>query len=74
MPERRLLAQYEDVRRSGRCNMVDVGCVQRVANELGHDALVVAIEEGRYYELLDSYDADRAREARSDFDFTGGGP
>jgi len=67
------IAQYEDVRRQGVCNMLDRSCVKRLARARGHMALVCLIEAGRYGELLSAYDRDAASTAHDDFDFTGGG-
>lgn len=37
--------QLEEVRQDGRCNMLDRPCVQVVADDLGHDELVLWIED-----------------------------
>jgi len=72
---RRVLAQYEDVRRSGMCNMGNSNCVQRVAFDRGHYELVNFIEDGGYSALLLGYDRERANAAYTDpeFDMFGGG-
>lgn len=46
--------QLEEVRRDGRCNMLDRDCVQVVADDLGLYELVVWIEEhkGEYGRLI----------------------
>jgi len=67
-----VLAQYEDVRRSGQCNMMDKQCVKHVARAKGHAMLVRFINNGRYRELLSGYDRREASSAHEDFDFTGG--
>lgn len=51
-----IFKQYEEVRESGRTNMVDRIAVQRIAEELGHDELVEFIRSGSYYDLLENYD------------------
>lgn len=54
-----ILEEYELVRLSGECNMFDKSCVQRIAYELECYALVVAIEDELYPDILEAYDPDR---------------
>ena len=56
----KLLLQYEQVRQSGKCNMLDANCVQFVANQMELYDLVAYIWEGkemskRYAKLLAAY-------------------
>lgn len=71
-----VLAEYEDVRRSGQCNMMDERCVEQVARARGFHSLLRVINQGRYGELLKQYDAGEAErayeETGGDFDITGG--
>jgi len=73
---REVLAEYEDVRRSGQCNMVDERCVENVARARGFHSLLRIINQGRYAELLSQYDREEAERAYEqtggDFDITGG--
>lgn len=50
-----IFEQYEQVRESGRVNMVNKNGVQRVAFEMDLHALVTFIEDGDYYDLLQNY-------------------
>lgn len=62
----KILLQYEQVRQSGKCNMLDANCVQIAANAMELYDLVVYIGEGkevreRYAKLLVAYDPKRIK-------------
>lgn len=52
--KKKVIAQYEAIRRLGQINMFDKVMVQRIAFENGFNELVVAIEEN-YAEILQNY-------------------
>ena len=54
MDKKKVIAQYEAIRRSGQTNMFDRNMVQRIASENKFYALVVAIEED-YSSILKNY-------------------
>ena len=55
MDRKRVIAQYEAIRRLGQTNMFDVRMVELIAYHNGFYELVEAIEEGRYPEILVNY-------------------
>lgn len=52
----RATEQFEEVRQAGPCNMLDQNCVQRYAFDNDMHELVVAIEEDRYIDIIESYE------------------
>ena len=54
MDRKKIIAQYEAIRRSGQTNMFDKNMVQRIASENNFYALVTAIEED-YGSILKHY-------------------
>lgn len=54
MNKKKIIAQYEAIRRSGQTNMFDKNMVQRIASENNFYALVIAIEED-YSSILKHY-------------------
>lgn len=54
MDEKKVIAQYEAVRRLGQTNMFDRHMVQRIALENGFHDLVVAAEDD-YAKILSNY-------------------
>lgn len=54
MDKKKVIAQYEAIRRLGQANMFNSLLVQRIANENKFYALVVAIEED-YINILKNY-------------------
>lgn len=51
----RVFRQYESIRRLGQTNMLDEAFVQQIAAKNDFHALVAAIEEGNYTEILKNY-------------------
>ena len=71
---RKVIAQYESIRRLGQTNMLDKNMVQRIAYENGFYELVVAIEEDYHYilknysdlmKLIDEKDIPKAKSIRA---------
>jgi len=54
MDKKKVIAQYEAIRRSGQTNMFDKNMVQRIASENNFYTLVIAIEED-YSSILKHY-------------------
>lgn len=48
--------QYEEVRKSGLCNMNNKYCVHCIAGKLELSDLITVINSGRYVEFLKTYD------------------
>ena len=46
-----VMVEYEAVRQSGACNMLDFGCVQNVADQLGFYSLASLEKDGYFYIL-----------------------
>jgi len=53
--KRKVIAQYEAIRRSGQTNMFSRTAVQLIAFENGFFELVVAIDQGCYGYILKNY-------------------
>jgi len=51
---KRIIAQYEAIRRSGQTNMFDKHAVQRIANDNEFYELVIAVEDN-YADILGHY-------------------
>jgi len=70
MNEKKIMAQYEAVRRSGLTNMFDKHAVMRIASDNDFHDLVVAAEENygdilkRYSEVMKSIDEEDIPETR----------
>ena len=56
------LRQYEEVRLTGKTNMLMQTNVRDIADQLGFRELVFLIDRGDYPDLLEAYDSERARE------------
>lgn len=67
MVSRKILAQYEAVRQSGKCNMFDKACVLGVAEEEDYFELASEIIAGGYQDILKAYDRDDATSAYGEF-------
>jgi len=52
---KKVIAQYEAIRRSGEVNMFDKYGVQHIASDNNLHELVIAIEDGGYIEILKNY-------------------
>lgn len=49
-------AEFETVRESGECNMMDVQCVRREARRRGLEQLQRLIAEDEYFDFLEGYE------------------
>jgi len=52
---KKIIAQYEAIRRLGQTNMFDKNMVQVIAYKNGFYELTIFIEEGRYFEIFKNY-------------------
>ena len=55
MDRRKVIAQYEAIRRLGQTNMFNIKMVELIAQFNGFRELVKAIREGQYPEILKHY-------------------
>ena len=51
---RKIMEQFEEIRESGVCNMMDRGCVQSEANDLEFDELA-SLDRKEYVYILSNY-------------------
>lgn len=47
--------EYEEVRRSGACNMLDRQCVRQEAHERDLEELLRAMADGTYTDIIDNF-------------------